>query len=213
MCSLSAVEMQSICSRCAVLLPLCMLFVAHSLMHQLLVCNAIQVSVSVRLACLNMRALPRTPGHHSRFVSLLCCWPARHGIGLDGASCWSLSIAEVVTHDLRVAPGRRGTATPDKTGRDEPHCTVPYDVMGQNSPSLLVVIMKATTQVLDDADISRVVTSSWRWLVTTRVGPGGSRRKTQNLGAAHGRQESSLCAGAGTRLRTLRTSRSGSDGA
>ena len=36
------------------------------------------------------------------------------------------------------------------------------NVLGQNGPSLLAVIMKTTTYTLDDADDSRVVTSSGR---------------------------------------------------
>ena len=37
--------------------------------------------------------------------------------------------------------------------------------------------------MLDDAEIPRVVTSSWRWLVTTRAGPEGWRRKATITGA------------------------------
>jgi hypothetical protein len=51
------------------------------------------------------------------------------------------------------------------------------NVIGQNGPSLLTVTMKTTTQTFDAANSSRVVTSSWRCLVTTRAGPVGWRRK------------------------------------
>jgi hypothetical protein len=42
------------------------------------VCFACQVSVAVRLSCLSRTSATRDSGHHSRFVSLFCCLPARH---------------------------------------------------------------------------------------------------------------------------------------
>jgi len=50
--------------------------------------------------------------------------------------------------------------------------------------------------VPDDAEIVRVVTSSWRWLVTTRIGPEGWRRTTKNSGTAAVDEMLSLATGA-----------------
>lgn len=107
----SAVHVQSICS------PLAALHAATcSFGNALLsVCAAFQVSVTVRLPCLSMGALQGTSGHHARFVSLFCCWPARHGIGTDGA-VGPLIIVESLprTHGLRR--GGAGTAISAESG-------------------------------------------------------------------------------------------------
>ena len=104
--------------------PFCSKCLPCLLCLQYWVCAAIQVSVTVRLPCLGMRALHGTSGHHARFVSLFCCLPARHGIGGDGFSWWRVSPSLSHYPDSRVAPEWRATRRSLRRAADEPRCTV-----------------------------------------------------------------------------------------
>jgi hypothetical protein len=62
------------------------------------------------------------------------------------------------------------------------HYTIVDDFIGPNGSSLLVVTIKSTAQVIDDAEKLRAVTSSLRCLATALAGPGGWCNSTLNHG-------------------------------
>ena len=82
-------------------------------------------------------------------------------------SCWNADHRLSRNPRLTGCAGEARYQTPIRgQGRTALHGS--NKAMGQNGSSLLAVITKTTTQTLDDAENSRVVTSSWRCLVTTR---------------------------------------------
>jgi hypothetical protein len=138
--------------------------------------SSFQVSVSVRPDRRGEAGAARDAGHHSRFVPLLHRWPPRHAVWPPrslpagrrflGLHPWcdrpglGAGAVQVRCFGARQAhPACGGVA---RTRR-------PVLPAGSATPSLGVVTCASLAQPIDGWCISRVVTTGWRRVVTTRL--------------------------------------------
>ena len=148
-------------SFCSLLLPFALL----------LVCEACQVSVSVRPERLSVAGVSKDPGHHSRFMpSALLLATAARGIGVDGTSCGkSIHRGEPLTQGSEV---RHSGAALDLACREQasrgPYCAVQHDD-GSGSPSLGVVTCASDWKALLAGALSASSLPARAAVVTTRL--------------------------------------------